>query len=320
VVSLQYFFGIDGGGTKTAICAASHDATKVLSKITSSASWREYGIDAVIGNIKEVVYSLIPSEDAQIGGIAMGLPCFGESVDGDHELNAAARAAFPDIPIYLTNDVEVGWAGALGLSPGINVVAGTGAIAYGKDEQGSTARCGGWSEFFGDEGSCFWIGRKVMKLFSKQSDGRMQKDRLYDIVKDEFSLQNDFDFIDLMHNEYIEYRDTVASLQLLAKKAALEGSQSTQSLYYDAADELLLCVKAIRDQLQFKEQPFKVSCTGGLFKSGKLILDGFKDGVEEIGGVLHTAKFEPLYGALLLAFEHFNSSQIPALIEKLERV
>ena len=317
---MQYFFGIDGGGTKTAICVASCDATKILSKITGNAAWREHGIDAVIGNIKEVVYSLIPSEDAQIGGIAMGLPCFGESADGDRELAAATNAAFPGIPLYLTNDVEVGWAGALGLSPGINVVAGTGAIAYGKDEQGTTARCGGWSEFFGDEGSCFWMGRKVMKLFSKQSDGRMPKDRLYDIVRDEFSLQNDFDFIDLMYNEYIGRRNTVASLQLIAKRAALEGSQSTKSLYSDAANELLLCVKAIRDQLEFKEQPFKVSCTGGLFKSGDLILDSFKDGVEEIGGILHTAKFEPLYGALLLAFERFNSSNIPILIEKLERV
>jgi len=320
VVSLQYFFGIDGGGTKTAICATSRDATKVLSKITSSASWREYGIDAVIGNIKEVIYSLMPSEDAQIGGIAMGLPCFGESTDGDRELTKAAQLAFPDIPLYLTNDVEVGWAGALGLSPGINVVAGTGAIAYGKNEQGKTARCGGWSEFFGDEGSCFWIGRKVMELFSKQSDGRMAKDRLYDIVRDEFSLLNDFDFIDLMHNEYIEHRDTVASLQLLAKKAALDGSHSAKSLYSDAANELLLCVKAIRNQLQFREQPFKVSCTGGLFKCGNLILNTFKDGVEEIGGVLHTAKFEPLYGALLLAFEHFNNSKIPILVAKLETV
>jgi len=320
VISLKYFFGIDGGGTKTAICATSSDAAKIVSEITSNAAWRERGIDAVIWNIKDVIYSLLPCEDAQIGGIAMGLPCFGESTDGDRELTKAAHTAFPGIPLYLTNDVEVGWAGALGLSPGINVVAGTGAIAYGKDEQGKTARCGGWSEFFGDEGSCFWMGRKVMKLFSKQSDGRMAKDRLYDIVRKEFSLQSDFDFIDLMYNKYIGHRDTVASLQLLAKKAALEGSPSAKSLYVVAADELLLCVNAIRNRLQFNEQPFKVSCTGGLFKCGNLILDSFNDGVEEIGGVLHTAKFEPLYGALLLAFEHFNNPKIPILVAKLETV
>jgi len=83
----------------------------------------------------------------------MGIPCYGESEDGDIELEKEIQTAFPGIPVYITNDVEVGWAGSLGLTPGVNVVAGTGSIAFGKDESGKTARCGGWSEFFSDEGS-----------------------------------------------------------------------------------------------------------------------------------------------------------------------
>jgi len=315
---LQYYFGVDGGGTKTAVCAASYNGLEVFGTVTGSAAWREYGIDTVIGNIKKEIESLVPNEDVQISGIAMGLPCFGESIDGDRELTEAAETAFPDTPLYLANDVEVGWAGALGLSSGINIVAGTGAIAFGKDEHGKMARCGGWSEFFGDEGSAYWMGRKVMELFSKQSDGRMPKDSLYDIIRSEFSLKDDFEFIDIIHNDYIPHRDTVASLQMLAKKAALEGSDSAKSLYSEAANELAMCVKAIYNKLNFTEQPFKVSYTGGLFKSGELILDAFRGLVADKGGSLCESKFEPVHGALLLAFEHFNKAGLPALQSKLE--
>ncbi|MCL2828658.1 MAG: ATPase [Oscillospiraceae bacterium] len=315
---MQYYIGVDGGGTKTAICAAAQDASTLFSAITGSASWREYGIEPVVRNIKEVIGSFPLEGEGQIAGIAMGLPCYGESEEGDRDLEKAVREAFPNTPLYLTNDVEVGWAGSLGLASGVNVVAGTGAIAFGKDEKGKTARSGGWSEFFGDEGSCYWMGRKVMELFSKQSDGRMPQDVLYTTVRSELGLRSDLGFIDLMHDNYIINRDKVASLQLLANKAALAGSPSAKSLYCDAADELILLVKAICDRLHFTKRPFLVSYSGGLFKAGDLVLDRFSKGVAETGGSLYAPQFEPMHGALLLAFEQFCPSGLPDLRKCLE--
>ena len=313
---MQYYIGVDGGGTKTAICVAAGDASTLFSAITGSASWREYGIDTVVGNIHAVI-DTFPLE-GQIAGIAMGLPCYGESEEGDRELEKAICEAFSDIPLYLTNDVEVGWAGSLGLASGVNVVAGTGAIAFGKDENGKTARSGGWSEFFSDEGSCYWMGRKVMELFSKQSDGRMPQDALYTMVRSELELHSDLGFIDLMHDKYITNRDKVAALQLLAYNAALAGSPSAKSLYCDAADELILLVKAIRDRLHFAKRPFLVSYSGGLFKAGNLVLDQFSKGVAEAGGSLYAPKFDPMHGALLLAFEQFFPSGLSDLRKRLE--
>jgi N-acetylglucosamine kinase-like BadF-type ATPase len=250
----------------------------------------------------------------------MGLPCLGESEAGDRELLRAFTDAFPEIPLYLTNDVEVGWAGSLGLASGINVVSGTGSIAFGKDESGQAARCGGWSEFFSDEGSCYYIGRKSLQLFSKQADGRVPKDELYSIFRKEFDIKNDFEIIDLVHNEYLSNRDKVAALQLLAKEAALAGSCSARSLYIDAADELCDMVKAIKKQLHFINQPFPVSYSGGLFKAGELILTYFNEYVTAIGGNPVTPKYEPVYGAVLLAFEQNCSENLPGLRKRLDEL
>jgi len=289
---------------------------------TSGASWREHGVWKVAQNLKEAVVDLMGDEYGLIGGIAMGLPCHGESADGDSALERAIRGEFSDIPLYFTNDVEVGWAGSMALSPGINIVAGTGAIAFGKDIHGKTARSGGWSEFFGDEGSCYWMGRKVMELFSKQSDGRMPRDELYTTVRRELTLKDDISFIDLIHSEYVGYRKQVASLQFLAEKAALAGSASAKALYEEAVRELLLLVIAIRNQLDFSEKPFSVSYTGGLFKAGEFVMPQFSREIEKEGGVLSPPLFGPMEGAVLLAFQNFfpdGLEQVKKVMEESKR-
>lgn len=320
---MRYYIGIDGGGTKTAICAAASGAglvangDKPLLRYTNTAgsSWREHGVWKVAQNLKKAVESLMKSDYSQIAGIAMGLPCHGESAEGDLTLERAIREVFTSIPLYFTNDVEVGWAGSMALSPGINIVAGTGSIAFGKDIHGKTARSGGWSEFFGDEGSCYWIGRKVMELFSKQSDGRLPKDELYTTVRRELGLKDDMSFIDLILSDYTGYREQVASLQFLAEKAALQGSASAKTLYEEAVQELLLLVIAVRNQLDFSEKPWSVSYSGGLFRAGDLVLPRFRQGIEKEGGKLSAPRFGPVEGAVLLAFQHFDPDGLSQIQE-----
>jgi N-acetylglucosamine kinase-like BadF-type ATPase len=312
---LQYYIGIDGGGTKTALCAASVDSS-IRYIETSGSSWREHGIPEVTENLRNAVNELLGDDKQKLAGIAMGLPCVGESAEGDHDLEQAVRDTFAPVPVYLTNDVEVGWAGSMALNPGINIVAGTGSIAFGKDSHGKTVRCGGWSEFFGDEGSCFWVGRKVMELFSKQSDGRMPKDELYTTVYQELNLKDDFSFIDLVHDKYMGKRKQVASLQLFAEKAALAGSPSAKLLYEEAVRELLLLVAAVRKQLDFSEKPWTVSYSGGLFKAGDFVLPLFATEIEKAGGKVLPPFFEPVEGALLLAFQHFY----PDGLDKIQKI
>jgi N-acetylglucosamine kinase-like BadF-type ATPase len=52
------------------------------------------------------------------------------------------------------------------------VIAGTGSIAYGRDEQGMTVRAGGWGFAIGDEGSAHWIGRTAVNAVLRTADPR----------------------------------------------------------------------------------------------------------------------------------------------------
>jgi len=73
-------------------------------------------------------------------------------------------------PIDVVGDMEIALEAAFGDGPGVIVVAGTGSIAYGRNQHGQTARAGGWGFAVGDEGSAHWIGREAVRALLRAAD------------------------------------------------------------------------------------------------------------------------------------------------------
>lgn len=300
---MKCFLGIDGGGTKTAFLLADKEGRCIAQVRKPGCSYKEMGITSVAGLLEEGTKEClekagIPLE--RLSGAVIGLPCYGEIQNADGRILRLIREKFAEVPFYITNDAEVGWAGSLAMCPGINVVAGTGSIAYGKNAAGISMRSGGWSEFFGDEGSCYWLGRRTMELFSKEADGRRKKGALYGIVMEKFRLKNAVDFIDMMDHTFIRNRSQVASLQKLLLEAARQGDDGAVFLYQEAAEELGLMVGCIAERL-WKGEKVSVSYSGGLFHAEEFVLPAFKHIVEKSNGILQHPVFSPVKGAVLLA-------------------
>lgn len=302
----QFWIGVDGGGTKTAIAIAAADGKPIAQIRRPGCSYMDLGIDEVVSRLKEGVGACLKDAGAslsQCGGACFGLPCLGENPEMDRQLKLALEAAFGPLPILCVNDVEVGAAGALNGKPGIHIVSGTGAIAFGRDGEGHSARCGGWNEFFGDEGSCYWIGRKAMSLFTKEADGRAPRGALYDLVRKKLSLQDDFSFIDHVIRDIAPHRDRVAAFQTLACEAALAGDVTAQALYDKAAQELALMAEALGKELSFDSETVTVTYSGGLFRTGDLILEPLRARLAQINCTLTPPIHAPLEGALILAIQ-----------------
>jgi N-acetylglucosamine kinase-like BadF-type ATPase len=67
-------------------------------------------------------------------------------------------------------DAQAALLGALGDSPGVLILAGTGSIVVGRDARGRWARAGGLGPLLGDEGSAFWIGRAWLRATTRGED------------------------------------------------------------------------------------------------------------------------------------------------------
>jgi N-acetylglucosamine kinase-like BadF-type ATPase len=319
----QYFLGIDGGGTKTACLLVNEEGILVSYSKTSGSSYRELGVERVVLLMQKLVDQCLLQagiDREELAGTVIGLPCFGESKDMDVVIEKELCAIFKPGYCRITNDVEVGWAGSLALKTGVHIVSGTGSIAYGKNAAGEAARSGGWSSFFGDEGSCYQLGRKMMELFSKQADQRVEKGALYDLVMDHFGLKDAMDFIDLMELQYIPDRDQVAALQRLLLQAARNGDQEAVKLYEQAAVELSLMVKGVVHQLKLWNQPFYVSYSGGLFHAQELVQTRLSQEIDKMGGKLIPPRMEPVQGAALLAASLFSDCDLGKMEENLKKM
>lgn len=65
--------------------------------------------------------------------------------------------------VIVISDVEAAYLGALGATPGVLLLAGTGSIALGRDRRGRWVRAGGLGPLLGDDGSAFAIGRAWLR-------------------------------------------------------------------------------------------------------------------------------------------------------------
>ena len=201
--------------------------------------------------------------------------------------------------------MKAGWAGSLGCLPGINIIAGTGAIGYGINELGEEARSSGWGHACGDEGSAYWIAKKGIEIFTKQSDGRYPKTELYSIMKEELKINEDFELIDLIYNQYSLDRGKIAQLSTIVYKAAEKNDPYSLEIFEEAAVEIGLMIKSISKKIDFIEKPIKVSYVGGVFKASKYIFEDLKNylKINEVNVEIIEPKYTAVYGSALYALK-----------------
>jgi N-acetylglucosamine kinase-like BadF-type ATPase len=269
------YLGVDGGGSKTRFLLIDESGRLLACHSEGSAYYLEIGLEALDALLARGIAAVLGQAGIAADKLTyafLGLPAYGEDRSLLPRLDAAPAAALPHHRYRCGNDMVCGWAGALAGADGINIVAGTGSIAYG-EFQGRSARAGGWGELFGDEGSAYWLAREGLRLFARMSDGRAARGPLYDRVRRHFSLQDDLELCAAIYGKSAAQRSQLALLSKLVAEAASAGDQAARQLFAHAATELADAVEAVRAQLEVpREAELPVSYSGGLFRLRELLL------------------------------------------------
>jgi N-acetylglucosamine kinase-like BadF-type ATPase len=266
---VKTFLGIDGGGTKTDFLLIDETGRVLATHRGGSAYYLETGFDGL-----QVMMVAGIQAALKRAGIAashldfafVGLPAYGEDSALLARLDSLVEQVLPRGRCRCDNDMVCGWAGALAGSDGINIVAGTGSIAYGEFAT-RRARAGGWGELFSDEGSAYWISREALTLFARMSDGREPRGPLYELIRQRFQLRTDLDLCAAVYGPPALTRSELAALAPLVARAVGEGDSGARRLFERAAQELTAMVHAVRDELEVPlRTPLPVSYSGGLFR------------------------------------------------------
>jgi N-acetylglucosamine kinase-like BadF-type ATPase len=290
--------GIDGGGSKTLVALAD-GAGQVLAlrrgKATSpleSASWST--------TLARQVRGVANRQD--LLAVAAALPAHGEV----EHISAAQRRViaelFGTVPQRVLNDVDAANIGAFAGGSGILILAGTGSMAWARDAAGASHRTGGWGEIVGDEGSGYWIGRRVLSAVSKSIDGRGGPSGL---VAGVFTLLglDPADRINQLEgwaSRLTEPRTQIAALAPVAFELAGHGDPAAQAIVDAAADELAWHVRTMERQLGAPTMAW--SYAGGLFQSAVL-----REAVtERVARPPRPPLLPPVGGALLAAAQRLG--------------
>lgn len=160
---VPYYLGIDGGGTKTT-CAVGDESKTLATATAGPSNIVRVGEARARDSLHQAVHQACAS--AGITAAQVKRTCVGGAGAVRPELAATVRIILSEVlssPIDVVGDMAIALEAACGAGPGVIVIAGTGSIAFGRDQHGNTARAGGWGFAIGDEGSAHWIGREGVR-------------------------------------------------------------------------------------------------------------------------------------------------------------
>lgn len=304
----MYFLGVDSGGTKVAFLLGD-ERGKIYARYRSGGcavlGARKEGVKRKIEEGVSEICKIANIDKKEIVSMALGISGYGEGEGTEQETQEACQEVLPEAKVFCSCDTYVGWAGSFVFQPGINIISGTGAVVYGVNQEGRTARSNGWGAGC-DEGSCTWHGHKLVEAYTKQADGRCERTILYDIFQKHFNLDGEDEHSVLTLNREVVNKYGLPRLQYILKEIYDAGDKTAERIYEEGAEELWKGVRAVAKRIGMEKGTYCVSYSGGLFKSGDCILKPIRRLADEDNVKLVEPQFEPDVGALLVAIKCDN--------------
>lgn len=191
----------------------------------------------------------------------------------------------------ITHDAEIALAGALDGGSGVIVIAGTGSMAFGRNEQGRSARAGGWGYLFGDEGGAWDIAKRATRAALACEEGWGPATSLLGTLLEQTGSVS---ANQMLHRFYTpDYpRSRVAALARSVDDCAADGDAVAAAILSDAGQALAEYASAVQKVLGTE----LFSYVGGVFSSA-IVRAAYARTV----GSCHPPAKSPAEGALHLA-------------------
>lgn len=305
---MTYYLGIDGGGTRTTAWLADGEG-KLLGRAETGPSNPVKGgfrpaereiLKAFQNCLKEAGFPPAaarkwhpPFVQALTAGIA-GI----DRQAARRPLLAWIRQHIPARHYLLTTDAAIALAAAVRDAPGIIVIAGTGSIAYARNDDGKVLRAGGWGTPFDDGGSGYDLGRKAVAAALQAFDRRGPDTTLTGKICEQLKLEVITDVVTRQLKQ-----QEVAALSRLVIEADREGDLVAHHLCDDAARYLADLAIALLKQANWMRHATRVVLTGGVFKHSARIRRNFARNLRRFAPQARVEMLEhpPVEGALWLA-------------------
>ncbi|KAH8276309.1 hypothetical protein KR026_010729, partial [Drosophila bipectinata] len=199
------------------------------------------------------------------------------------ELEQELRTTFPDLALsYAVSSDTMGSMFTASAIGGMVLISGTGSNCLLRNPDGSTANCGGWGNFLGDEGSAWFISYRAVKVVFDHMDNFETSpapvDKTWDLIKDHFNIDTRYDMLPHCYAKFDK-----PFFANLCKKLALNadnGDQLALGLFREAGVHLARMIVALLPKVSkdlVKSGDLSVVCVGSVWSSWNLLKDAFTE-------------------------------------------
>lgn len=291
---MEFFLGIDGGGTKTKAVLLNSCKKEIGKFIGGPMNFQLLRGEGVKNRVLEVIENL--NVNLEKTAIGIGVAGAGREQEIKEIENALSRAGVKNF--ILSNDAHIALLGAHNGEDGAFLISGTGSIGYLLNENTLT-RVGGFGHILGDEGSGYSIGLSLLKLLFKGSDNRGEfSENLMEKVLERLSLKNRDELLKWVYSN--TEKGNIAALA----RVVFENSEEEicRKIIEEAAEELKNLVLALKKT----NKVLKLSLGGGILENPTPVKKLLLEKLEKNGGIeVSDRMYTPEYGAFILIDKKF---------------
>jgi N-acetylglucosamine kinase-like BadF-type ATPase len=297
---MKYLIGIDGGGTKTDCIVTDENYNQLFSLKGGPLNL----LSATPSESSRIVLQLINSCISKLDITLSQLDCIGIGAAGagriedSEKLAIILKALLPhSIKLQVISDAEAALEGAFKGKPGCILISGTGSIIYGKDQNGTIHRCGGFGKIIGDEGSGFMIGKKGLIAAAKEFDGRGEKSLITELLNDKYQIQSGQTLINAVYNNNLD----ISSVAPIVLASAGNNDKVALRIIDEETEELLNLISCMVKKLE--QEYLEISFTGKLIRTINIFSISLKNKLAASYKLIKIKEpeYSPAMGAVFIA-------------------
>lgn len=300
---MNCYIGIDGGGTKTRLRMVDEQNTVLYETIGGGTN----PYTAPPAEVEELLKSMIAEAKAAmptgatLGGVCMGAA--GADTEADYAFfTRVLKEATDSDRVLAVNDGYASLFASLGEQAGVVIAAGTGSIAWGKSDDGTVVRLGGWGYLFSDEGSGYRMVVDALDVVCRTIDRRAHHGTLLlERLMEAFGVET---HEQLISEIYLSPNpQSIAAYFPLVCKAAEEKDPLAVEVVEKGMDDLVELAAATARQIGMYPA-FRIGMTGSILTKVELTRQMFmqklterfpkctiiEDRAENVDGALYLAK------------------------------
>jgi glucosamine kinase len=311
---MAYYLGIDGGGTKTAALIIDESGAERGRGQGGPGNVATHDDAMLTHSLRDALEGACQTaklpRNTRFAAVCAGIAGYSAAPRRD-AFERILRAQVDAESYRIEPDYVIAYWGATHGEPGIIVIAGTGAVSYGRNAEGESAKEDGLGFLLGDRGSGFNLGLHVLRYTLEQMQAG-KSDALTEAVIAHTGATKIGEIIQWLYGNFSPAR--VAELAPIVGALAEQGDPAARAHVSEMAMRLRHAVRQIRHTLWLpRDTP--IYPLGGLWQLGDFLRAEFIEPTWHAGGLsagreealpggrfnLAPPRSSAVYGAALLA-------------------